>query len=83
MSEEYAKCHVCGVELGEAWQLKRIDRKPLYLCDDCLDIIDAVAHDGAVTVFVEIADILQGPVKPAVTWKPKLDLIEFGEDETE
>ena len=83
MSKEYPKCHVCGVELAEAWRLKRINQDPLYLCNDCIDILSAVTHDFSVSVFADITNILQSNVKPAVTWKPLLDLIEFGDDEEE
>jgi len=60
MSKKYPECHVCGAQLAEAWRLKRTNNDSLYLCDDCLSLINAVAHDNAVTVFAEIAAMLQG-----------------------
>jgi len=74
-------CRICGVELAEAYSLKRVDRKPLYLCLGCYDLISAVVHDGAVSVFGDIAKIMTGLVKPAVPWKPKLELVDLEEGE--
>lgn len=78
MSKEYPKCHICGVELAEAWRLKRTNKDPLYLCNDCIDILSAVTHDFSVSVFADITNILQSNVKPPVTWNPQLELVEFG-----
>lgn len=77
MSKKYPKCRICGVELAEAWKLKG---ESLYLCDDCFDLITAASHDAAVSVFEDVAKIMSGPVKPAVTWKHKLELVDLTEE---
>jgi len=82
MNEEYPKCRICGVELGEAYSLKRVHEEPLHLCLGCFELISAVAHDSARSVFDDIAKIMSGPVKPAVAWKTKLELVDIEERET-
>lgn len=77
--KEYPKCQICGEEMANGYILRRQKPKEsLYLCTDCDDLLGAVVHDGAYYIFDDIGTIMGEGGK---TWKEKLELWEYKEDE--
>ena len=73
MSEKHPKCQICGVEMLEGLVLKRSkwNGEDLYLCYYCCDLINAVVHDGAYTVFDDISKVMGGST--GKSWEEKLE----------
>jgi len=58
---EFVKCCFCGKEIGYGWKLERSrDRPPLYLCDDCYDVIAAATLTQFPMHLRDVADFATG-----------------------
>lgn len=64
------RCYFCKQPMGEGSRTIAPPGKHLYLCDTCRELLRAVVHDLAYSVFSDIVSIMASPDE---TWVEQLE----------